>query len=154
MQNLKIANKVLFRDLFEGYTWGTASQKTLRNCSKEVREDTGYIWSGLFISFLGKKKNKHAVERRLLLLITKKRHLKFMILVFFCVWGEDLGSLKLFIRYALQFSRAKIWSTECFFSSLRVYYKWAAAVANCLILVSQSVGHDWATNTFTVKLEW
>ena len=58
MQNLKIANKVLFRDLFEGYTWGTASQKALRNCSKEVREDTGYIWSGLFVSFLGKKKNQ------------------------------------------------------------------------------------------------
>ena len=44
-------------------TWGTASQKALRKCSKEVREETGYIRSGLFVSFLGgKKKKKHAVE--------------------------------------------------------------------------------------------
>ena len=43
MQNLKIANKVLFRDLFEGYTWGTASQKALRNCSEGLREQAEYI---------------------------------------------------------------------------------------------------------------
>ena len=57
--------------------------------------------------FLGQKTNMQLKVRRLLL-ITKKRHLKFMILVFFCVWGEDLGSMKLFIRYMLQFSRANI----------------------------------------------
>ena len=52
----------------------------LRDCSKEVREEPGYI--GVFA---GKKKCCRKTYKRLLL-NTKTRHLKLMILVSFCVW--------------------------------------------------------------------
>ena len=61
--------------------WETASQITLRNCSKEVRQELGYI--GIFAG--GKKKSQN-IKR--LLLITQYKHLKAMILVFFYVWEE------------------------------------------------------------------
>ena len=105
MQNLKVANQVLFRDLFEGYNLGHClSESSEKMLQRGKRGDRIYTkWFVCFFSGGEKKKNMQLKVRRLLL-ITKKRHLKFMILMFFCVWGEDL----LFIRYALQFSRANI----------------------------------------------
>ena len=62
----------------------TASQIALRSCSKEVREEPGFI--GVFA---GKKQNrtKHVVEHQKSTANHKKtRHLKLMILVLFYVW--------------------------------------------------------------------
>ena len=110
MQNLKVANQVLFRDLFEGYNLGHClSESSEKMLQRGKRGDRIYTkWFVCFFSGGKKKQTNMQLKVRRLLLITKKRHLKFMILMFFCVWEEDLRSLKLFIRYALQFSRANI----------------------------------------------
>ena len=53
MHNLTVTGYILFRDINEKLTiaWEAASQIALRNCSKEVREEPGYI--GVFVG--GKK---------------------------------------------------------------------------------------------------
>ena len=46
MHNLKVENDV-FEEILKTIAWETLSQLALRNCSKEVVEETGYI--GTFI---------------------------------------------------------------------------------------------------------
>ena len=58
----------------------TASQITLRNRSEELREEPGY--SGVFAE------KKNVVKCQRLLLITKHRCIKLMILVLFYVWED------------------------------------------------------------------
>ena len=41
MHNLNVETYVLFEDIT--MTWKTASQITLRNCFKQIREESGYI---------------------------------------------------------------------------------------------------------------
>ena len=55
--NLKVTGYILFRDINERLTiaWEAASQIALRNCSKEVREEPGYI--GVFVGEKKKKRN-------------------------------------------------------------------------------------------------
>ena len=43
MHNLKVENYGLFGEISGDLTWKTASQIALRDCSKEVREEPGYI---------------------------------------------------------------------------------------------------------------
>ena len=63
MQNLKVANQVLFRDLFEGYNLGhclsESSEKMLQRGKRGDR-----IYTKWFVCFFsgGEKKKKHAVE--------------------------------------------------------------------------------------------
>lgn len=47
MHNLKVENDVVFEEVLKTIAWETLSQLALRNCSKEVVEETGYI--GTFI---------------------------------------------------------------------------------------------------------
>ena len=58
MHNLTVTGYILFRDINERLTiaWEAASQIALRNCSKEVREEPGYI--GVFAKKKNKKKNQ------------------------------------------------------------------------------------------------
>ena len=60
----------------------------LRDCSKEVREEPGYI--RVFVEKQTKKQTKHVVQHQKITANHKNRHLKLMILVFFYVW-EDAG---------------------------------------------------------------
>lgn len=43
MHNLKVENDVVFEEVLKTIAWETLSQLALRNCSKEVVEETGYI---------------------------------------------------------------------------------------------------------------
>ena len=63
---------------------GTASQRALRNCSIEVREESRY--TGIFA-----EKNELVTEgQKITTTKNKTRHLKLMILVLFCA-KEDVG---------------------------------------------------------------
>ena len=58
MHNLKVENYVLFGALLRPKVWDTASHIALRDCSKEVWEEPGYI--GIFV----KNKTKQVVEHQ------------------------------------------------------------------------------------------
>lgn len=66
----------LVGDLTKDYNLGTACQTTLRNCSKEVREEPRY--RGIF----AENKTKAHVIKQKDYAITKARHLKLMFLCF------------------------------------------------------------------------
>jgi len=57
--DLKVASYILFRGFIEDCRLGDHSQITLRNCSKEVRKDLGYIC--LFAEKEKKKKVKQKI---------------------------------------------------------------------------------------------
>ena len=119
--------------------WETASQTVLMNCSKEVREESGYI--GVFAE--KKNKNKYVVQTNVKrsLLIIKTRPPKWMILVLVYVWEDaSLCSWKLFLRYASQLSRACIVFSPSW-SPLRGCCWGAAAVADGLMAGQ----HSWFT---------
>ena len=85
-------------DLLRTLAQEAASQTALRECSKELREDSGYIEVVfLFVCFL-KKQNppgSHNIKR--LLLIKEKPDISSQCSAF--VWGDarSLGSLKSFL---------------------------------------------------------
>ena len=54
MHNLNVETYVLFEDIT--MTWKTASQITLRNCFKQIREEPGYI--KVFFFLVNKTKNQ------------------------------------------------------------------------------------------------
>ena len=43
MHKLKVKNDIVFEEVLKTIAWETLSQLALRNCSKEVVEETGYI---------------------------------------------------------------------------------------------------------------
>ena len=47
MHKLKVKNDIVFQEVLKTIAWETLSQLALRNCSKEVVEETGYI--GIFV---------------------------------------------------------------------------------------------------------
>ena len=47
MHNLKVENDVVFEEVLKTIVWETLSQMALKNRSKEVVEETGYI--GIFV---------------------------------------------------------------------------------------------------------
>ena len=86
MHNLKVVSYVLFGDFTEYNSPETASHIALRNYSKEVREEPGYI-----VVFPENKQTKNKqmwLNVKILLLITKNRHFKLMILMLFCIWED------------------------------------------------------------------
>lgn len=58
--------------------------------------------------FSGGKTNKHVLESWKVTTNHKEEVSQVNDFSGFLCWGEDLGSLKLFLRYALQFSRTNI----------------------------------------------
>ena len=85
MHNLKVENDVVFEEVLKTIAWETLSQMALRNCSKEVVEETGYI--GIFVENKTKE-NKMWSNIKRLLLITKNQTLKLMIIVLFYIWAD------------------------------------------------------------------
>ena len=76
--NLKVASFILFVDAI---VQETASRITLKNWAKAVREEPGYM------SFCWEKTNKSTVVTHQKITANhKSRHLKLIILEYFCVW--------------------------------------------------------------------
>ena len=85
MHNLKAENDVVFEEVLKTIAWETLSQMALKNRSKEVVEETGYI--GIFVENKTKE-NKMWSNIKRLLLITKNQTLKLMIIVLFYIWED------------------------------------------------------------------
>ena len=115
--NLKLMDWVLFWDLTE------ESHKTASVGFEELflggkRDIYIYIYTLLYIysSFFAKKRKKLTVEHQKILLITKSKHLKLMILVALLHIGKckSLGSLKLFLICVNWLSCAMAQNASCF----------------------------------------
>ena len=118
---------VLFEDITEDYSPEITSQIILRDYSKEVSEEPGYIAVFAF------KKSCSWTSRRLLL-ITKTRHLKLMILVLFCIWegAKDWA----YWNYSFDMHLKYLGPVSCFSPSwipLRTHRQGVAAVADGLV---------------------
>ena len=96
MHNLKVENDVVFEEVLKTIAWETLSQMALRNCSKEVVEETGYI--GNFIE----KKTKCMVKHQKITSNHKKPDTQINDYSAFLYMGrcKSLGSLKPFLGYA------------------------------------------------------
>ena len=92
MHNLNVENYDLFEDITTA--WKTACQITLMTCFEEIKEKPGYIKVFVFVFvffFCWKTKQKikkNVVKHQRLLLITKHRHLKLVILALLYVWED------------------------------------------------------------------
>ena len=76
---------VVFEELLRTIAWETLSQMTLRKCSKEVVEETGY--TGVFLKT--KQENKmHGQTSKYHLSSQKKQALKLMIVVLLYIWED------------------------------------------------------------------
>ena len=99
MHNLKVENDVVFEEVLKTIAWETLSQMALRNCSKEVVEETGYI--GTFIENKTKK-TKCKVKHQKITSNHKKPDTQMNDYSAFLHMGrcKNLGSLKPFLGYA------------------------------------------------------
>ena len=108
--NLKVVNGVLFQDYTEGYiAWETASQKALRNCSEELREQAEYIADSCW--------KKHVIRHQNVTSNHKEKVFWVNDFSAFLCQGrcKDLGLLKLFLRYmCVNYLGPSIQSSECF----------------------------------------
>ena len=79
-ENYSLSGRFI-KDLSLGYSFSALS-----NCSKEVKEETGYIG---VLPQSKSTKNYQAIQHRKTTANCKKpRHLKFMNLAFFCAWED------------------------------------------------------------------
>ena len=72
MHNLEVEKNVVFEELLRTIAWETLSQKTLRNCSNEVVEETGYI--GVFLKTKQKKRKCMVKHQKITSHHKKTRH--------------------------------------------------------------------------------
>ena len=95
MHNLKVENDVVFEEVLKTIAWETLSQMALKNRSKEVVEETGYI--GIFVE--NKRKQNIWSNIKRLLLITKNPDTQINDYSAFLHMGrcKSLGSLKPFL---------------------------------------------------------
>ena len=105
------------------------------------REKPGYIWAFCWKTKPSQKWIIMELNIRLLLIL-KKKHLKLMILVLFCIWKEARiwGHWKFSLDMHLSYLGMGTQSTECFrffsvLNSPQVNCHWVAAVTNGLIFV-------------------
>ena len=87
MYNLKVEKNIVFEELLRAIAWETLSQMTLRNCSKEVVDERGYI--GVFLK-TKQKKIKCMVKHQKITSHHKKKTqtLKLMIVELLYIWED------------------------------------------------------------------
>ena len=82
MHNLKAESYVLFEAWLKTIAWEPAFQRSLGNCSKEIREEPGYI------AVLAEKQPQHVVECQKITNHTYKKTQKSRISVPFYLWKD------------------------------------------------------------------
>lgn len=86
--NLKVEKNVVFKELLRTIAWETLSQMTLRNCSKKVVEETGYI--RVFLKTKQKKIKCMVKHQKITSHHTKNQTLKLMIVVLLYIWEDAI----------------------------------------------------------------